>query len=304
MRKLSVITINRNNAEGLRKTMRSVFAQTYRDFEYIVVDGASTDNSVDVIKAYAQAEGLDFKWISEPDTGIYNAMNKGIEIAEGRRVVNSFNRSELVEDKNGEANRQAGAAAENKETEDSYVLMLNSGDFLIAQDVLESVFSQESDADIINARCNVSSNGKVIWTSPYLPKVTLKDLYFVGLPHQSTFVRKSLIEQYGLYREDFRYNSDIDFWYKTIILGDATIRGVNIVTTDYNLDGQSTKDAQTETYKNEMKEILSQGFLPKVLPDYDCWKKDRYILNKYSWIEKHTCLQRVLALVRKIYKHI
>ena len=77
MRKLSIITINRNNAEGLRKTMRSVFAQTYRDFEYIVVDGASTDNSVDVIKAYAlQAEGLDFKWVSEPDAGIYNAMNK------------------------------------------------------------------------------------------------------------------------------------------------------------------------------------------------------------------------------------
>ena len=278
MTKLSIITINRNNAVGLRKTMESVFSQIYRDFEYIVVDGASDDGSVEVVKEFEQKinpslQGGDgvgfFTWISEPDTGIYNAMNKGIKKAAG-----------------------------------VYCLFLNSGDFLITPDVLERVFAQQIDADIINARCNVSDNGKVTWTSPYLPQVSLKDLYFVGLPHQSTFIRRSLFEKYGLYREDFRYNSDIDFWYKSIILGDATTQGVDVVTTDYNLDGQSSKDALTDVYKKEMKEILSQGFLPKVLQDYDLLREQQHILNKYIWIEKHPMLQRVLALIRKTYKRI
>lgn len=84
--KLSIITINYNNAEGLRKTMESVLAQTYTEIEYIIVDGASTDGSVDVIRELATRPTI--KWVSEKDTGIYNAMNKGIEIALGKRVVN------------------------------------------------------------------------------------------------------------------------------------------------------------------------------------------------------------------------
>lgn len=271
--KLSIITINRNNAAGLRKTMESVFSQTYRDFEYIIVDGASTDGSVEVIKELMSErvvnELRNFTWISEPDTGIYNAMNKGLSMAHGE-----------------------------------YLLFLNSGDFLIAPDVLERVLSRDMDADIVNARCNVSDNGNVIWTSPYIPKVTLKDLYFVGLPHQSTFICRKLFDKYGLYREDFRYNSDIDFWYKTIVFGDATTQGVDIVISDYNMEGQSSKDAKTVTYKKEMNEILSQGFLPKVLADYDALRERIDVGDKYSWIEQHSWIQRVLSLVRKIYKHI
>ena len=138
--KLSIITINRNNAAGLRKTMASVFSQTYKDFEYIVVDGASTDESVEVIKEFAQKfsspsrvksstrlncqwpsieqNGVDrFTWISEPDTGIYNAMNKGIGMSVGE-----------------------------------YSLMLNSGDYLAGEDVLERVIP-ELHTDGGTARC-------------------------------------------------------------------------------------------------------------------------------------------------------
>ena len=85
--KLSIITINYNNAEGLRKTIESVLAQTYTDIEYIIVDGASSDGSVEVIREYEQSLTSRLKWISEPDKGIYNAMNKGIEIALGRMGV-------------------------------------------------------------------------------------------------------------------------------------------------------------------------------------------------------------------------
>ncbi len=78
--KLSIITINKNNAYGLRKTIQSVINQTYSNIEYIIIDGASTDGSIDVIKKFE--DKIDW-WASEPDTGIYNAMNKGIKIATG-----------------------------------------------------------------------------------------------------------------------------------------------------------------------------------------------------------------------------
>lgn len=171
---LSIITINYNNAEGLRRTLASVASQTYRDIKHIIIDGGSTDGSVDVIREYEKQNslllgrdgvGLTIKWLSEPDTGIYNAMNKGIEIALGRRIVNSINRSELVEDKHGEADRPEQSGVENKDIEialgkraidtfnrsgliedkntgilramGDYIQILNSGDILTAPDVTE-----------------------------------------------------------------------------------------------------------------------------------------------------------------------
>lgn len=268
--KLSIITINFNNFDGLKRTVESVLCQTYRDMEYIIVDGASTDGGAMYVKQLKERTSpFPMTCISEKDTGIYNAMNKGIKCACGE-----------------------------------YCLFLNSGDFLIASDVLERVFAQNPKADIICARCNVSDNGKVVWTSPYLPKVTLKDLYFVGIPHQSTFICRSLFEKYGMYREDFRYNSDIDFWYKAIVLGEATTQGVDVITTDYNLDGVSAHEAHNKVFINEHKQIEAQGFLPKVLPDYECWREERKLLSKYSWIEQHKCLQKCLNIYRRICKHI
>ena len=267
--KLSIITINKDNAASLRRTMESVFNQTYKDFEYIVVDGASTDGSVGVIGELEVKvpNDINFHWISEPDTGIYNAMNKGLKMAGGE-----------------------------------YVLMLNSGDFLINQDVVQKVFESEPSADIVNARCNVSDEGKVVWTSPYLPKVTLKTLRSVGLPHQSTFIKRTLFDQFGLYREDFRYNSDIAFWYKAILFGGATTQGIDVITTDYDQNGVSGTQSSSDAYKNEMKEILSEGILPRVLPDYDEWAKERVMLQKYLWIESHPLLQRFLSFYYKVCK--
>ena len=158
--KLSIITINYNNAEGLRKTLASVAAQTYADIEHIIVDGGSTDNSVEVIRGYEQSLTSSLsplasrlKWLSEPDKGIYNAMNKGIEIALGKRIVNSFNRSELVEDKNKDIEIALGrmgvtddhhstplASRLSPDSLSDYIQILNSGDILAANDVTERMF--------------------------------------------------------------------------------------------------------------------------------------------------------------------
>ena len=201
MIKLSIITINYNEAEGLRKTLASVAAQTYPHLQHIIVDGGSTDGSVEIIREYAdnQAKGerLEVKseengeadtpastlytlhstpteistpiyttlhnstppkhnvlWVSEKDKGIYNAMNKGIEIALGRRVVNSFNRSELVEDKNKGIEIALGKRIINDDHTSSpiangqspiaqtdYIQILNSGDILAAPDVTERMMA-------------------------------------------------------------------------------------------------------------------------------------------------------------------
>lgn len=269
--KLSIITINRNNADGLRKTMQSVLSQTYRDFEYIVVDGASIDGSVEVIKGFEKelSAQLPFHWISEPDSGVYQAMNKGIALSNG-----------------------------------DYLLFLNSGDFLIGEDVIDRVFSYDIGADVVTARCHVSDCGKVVWTSPFLKEITLFTLYTVGIPHQSTFINRSLFGRFGLYREDYRYNSDIAFWYKAILFGGATTQGVDVITTDYDKNGISGTQSTSEAYLKEMKEIHSQGILPLVLPDYDKWKKERQLFQKYVWIEKHPVLQIILSFYYRVCKHI
>ena len=132
--KLSIITINYNNAEGLRKTLASVAAQTYADIEHIIVDGGSTDNSVEVIREYEQSLTSSLsplvsrlKWISEPDKGIYNAMNKGLEIALGKLGVTDDHHSIPL------------TSHLSPLTSSDYIQILNSGDILAANDVTEKM---------------------------------------------------------------------------------------------------------------------------------------------------------------------
>lgn len=103
MPKLTIITINLNNKAGLQTTIDSVIAQTYKDFEWIIIDGGSTDGSKELIEKYTNYIKY---WVSEPDKGIYNAMNKGIKVAEGE-----------------------------------YLQFLNSGDSLFSNSVLSDIFT-------------------------------------------------------------------------------------------------------------------------------------------------------------------
>ena len=212
--KLSIITINRNNAAGLRKTMESVFSQTYRDFEYIVVDGASTDGSVDIIREYESVHSLNvqsfnFIWISEPDTGIYNAMNKGIEIASGLRFVNALNRSERSGDKNKEINRSElvedkNKGIGNKVTEEGYVLMLNSGDYLVDEHVIERIIPELDGTDIIQGNVIEDYPNKTIRFRGYgKSDISFIDVMDANFPHQAMFIKLSIMEKYGYYDDSY-----------------------------------------------------------------------------------------------------
>lgn len=298
--KLSIITINRNNATGLRKTMESVFSQTYRDFEYIVVDGASTDESVDIIKEFAEKYTFpsgrggvgSFKWISEPDKGIYNAMNKGIEIAEGKRVVNSFNCSELVEDKHGKADRTKQGGAENKGIEDGYVLMLNSGDYLVDEHVIERIIPILDGTDIIQGN-TISMISGILYRNRGYGKSDISFLdvqrgYFL---HQAAFCKVSLFEQYGFFREDYRYVSDTIFFIMTLGYRGASFKYVNIDVANFDTTGfSSTKDPKIyNAYQAEEKRMQMELFSGRLYPFcrdverkvelYDSFHQHRWIWN-------------------------
>ena len=190
---LSVITINRNNAAGLEKTMQSVLSQTRADYEYVVVDGASTDGSVAVIERLAPAFGDRLKWISEPDKGIYNAMNKGIGMAKG-----------------------------------DYLLFLNSGDYLVSENVVKKVslaLVKEGFPPIMYGNLvMVSSDSQTRRISSLGDDgITFRTLYSTSLPHPSSFIRRSLFDKYGLYDESLKWMTEKIFVCDGTRLPDAVL---------------------------------------------------------------------------------
>ena len=287
MTKLSIITINRNNAAGLRKTMASVFSQTYRDFEYIVVDGASDDGSVEVVKEFEQKinpslQGGDgvgfFTWISEPDTGIYNAMNKGIEIAEGKRVVNSFNRSELREDKN--------KGDKNTVCEEGYVLMLNSGDYLVDEHVLERVMPELHTDDIIQGNLVTIQDGKEKVERGYgKSDITFIDVMKNHFLHQASFFRRELFDIYGYFDETYKINGDTVFYAKCLGFGDASFRYIDVDIAYFDTTGISADPTgKWVALRKEEDKRYAQMFSKRM---WDLFYKEEKKIKLYDKLHAH-----------------
>jgi glycosyltransferase involved in cell wall biosynthesis len=257
--KLSIITINLNNAIGLEKTILSVINQTYNNFEYIVVDGASIDQSNEIIKKYANQ--LTY-WISEKDSGIYNAMNKGIKIAKGE-----------------------------------YCLFLNSGDTLISNNILNTVFPDIFDEDIVSGSVlMVKQNQKKILKNIHTSDFTFCDLFESSLNHQASFIKRSLFEKYGFYDESFRIVSDWLFTVKVLGLSGATYKFIDIVIAEMDPDGVSSNNSSF--YFSENIPALEKYVPHRILKDY----QQGYIqmvrqvkANKITWF-----LFRILNKISKI----
>ena len=256
--KLSIITINYNNAEGLRKTLASVAAQTYPNIEHIIVDGGSTDGSVEVIREYestlaSQLSPLvsNLKWLSEPDKGIYNAMNKGIRMATGE-----------------------------------YIEILNSGDILAADDVTERMMAalascseqcerftgeaelQQSDLPTIlyGNMIKVNAQGKVVGKSGYT-EYSLRQFYSSTLNHDCAYIRKDLFEEYGLYDENLKIVSDWKWYLQAIGLGKVKPEYVDIDVTIFDDGGIS--ETNLALRNAERRKVLEEVLPPAVLWDYD-----------------------------------
>lgn len=220
--KLSVITINYNNASGLENTIKSVINQTYEDFEYIVIDGNSTDESVDIIKKYA--DKIDY-WVSEPDSGIYNAMNKGIKKAKGE-----------------------------------YLNFLNSGDCFFNSETLTNIFhNKEYLAPILRGIqiCIRPSGETFRWNNFGDRDLTLYDFYVDGLRHQATFIAQSLFEKYGLYDEKYKIVSDWKLFLQCILNGEpSTFLNFDIIL--FDMTGISNDPKWQDTMHAEREAVFKE----------------------------------------------
>lgn len=263
--KLSIITINYNNAEGLRKTIESVFTQTCRDFEYIVIDGASSDDSVDIIKEYAR-KLENFQWTSEPDSGIYDAMNRGIRKSSGE-----------------------------------YVLMLNSGDFLIDEHVIERIQPELDGIDIVQGNVISIKNGKEIVKCGYgKSDISFIDVMGGGFLHQASFCKRVLFDTYGYFDESYKINGDTVFYAKCLGFGNATFKYVNQNIAYYDTTGISA-DPEGK-YRKLRKEEDKRYTLMFSRRMWDLFYKEEKKIKLYDKLHAHKWSWYLTMVMARILK--
>jgi glycosyltransferase involved in cell wall biosynthesis len=206
--KLSIITVVYNNVRDIERTILSVIGQTYTNIEYIMVDGLSTDGTLDVIQQYhTHLTTL----INEPDKGIYDAMNKGLAVATG-----------------------------------DYVLFMNSGDELYAPDTIEKVLASAGDADIYYGETEMidehgNSLGRRRHKAPQ--RFNWRQFkYGMSISHQAIYIKRSLVQPYN---PKYQLSADID-WILTAAKKAKKIVNVNRYVAKYLVGGMSkTKHRQS-----------------------------------------------------------
>lgn len=239
--KISIVTINFNNQEGLEKTMQSVFKQTFPEYEYIIIDGGSTDGSKDLIEA--NQSKINF-WVSEPDKGIYNAMNKGINKAKG-----------------------------------DYLLFLNSGDTLFNTNVLQDISKKiTGDIDIFYGNVNVVDNNgnNKLRISP--ENLTFRFLLDSTINHQAMFTRRTLFDEVFYYNERYSMVSDWEFLICAICKFNKTYKYLNMTIANYDLNGISSKPDNKKLLRKERQDILEKYF-PLFLKDIKKLNEQKKLLN-------------------------
>ena len=293
--KLSIVTINYNNAEGLERTLNSVLAQTYEGIEHIIVDGGSTDGSVDVIKRYVQkvesvqkvkseeVRGKCVIWSSEKDKGIYDGMNKGVKKATG-----------------------------------DFVWILNSGDCAAAPDVVKRMISAINSLNInsLNVTEKVpiligniihvypgrksrveSRELRVDGIQPQPMDVSMLTFYSGTVPHDAAFVKRELFAQYGYFDETMKICADWKLYLDMIVLGGVQPWYVNIDVVQFDMSGVSNTN-------NELRLAERRAYLEQILPasvrkDYDAYS---FPIEQYKRLNRHHLWGFVYFIERVLFK--
>lgn len=223
--KISLITITYNSEKTLADTIQSVLNQTYPNIEYIIIDGASKDNTVSIIKEYEPYFKGRMKWISEPDKGLYDAMSKGIRMATGNIVG-----------------------------------ILNSDDFFTVKEVLQNVanaFLQDVKLDAVYGDVHFvhpsNLNKCVRYYSSKVFKRSLMKLGFMPA-HPSFYIRRECFDKYGLYKTDYKIAADFEFLLRVIYKEKIKMQYLPIDMVTMRTGGASTSGL--ESHKRIMKEHL------------------------------------------------
>lgn len=228
--KISVITVCRNTEEILEKTLESVFSQTYKNIEYVIIDGASTDGTLGIIEKYRDKISY---FVSEPDTGIYNAMNKGIKAATGD-VLYFLNAGDTLYDENVFADI-VEEFAKNKEAD------LIFGDLFFVSDV------NTPEENLLTKPNRIGKSNNILLNLC---------LYHMTLPHQASFFRKELFDKCGGYREDLKLSSDYEFYLRILIKEKVLFKYTNRIVANFLLGGLGGLKSNKETKQKERVLIL------------------------------------------------
>jgi glycosyltransferase involved in cell wall biosynthesis len=203
--------------------VESVINQTFQEFEYIIIDGGSTDGSFEYIEKNKELFAF---WISELDSGVYQAMNKGIQKASG-----------------------------------DYILFLNSGDHFYNDDTLAIHQKELTGQDLVYFNIKVVEASKTFIKN--YPD-TLSFSYFVKdtLPHPGTFIKKDLFNSVGMFKEDFKIVSDWKFFLDAVCKHQASYKHVNKTLSVFYLDGVSSDATNSSIIFKEKQQVLKSSYAP------------------------------------------
>lgn len=219
--KISIITVCWNASATLEETIKSVASQTYNNIEYIIVDGGSTDSSVDIIKKYTNV--ID-KWVSEKDKGLYDAMNKGVAMATG-----------------------------------DYIGILNADDTFFEKNTIEKVakFLQDNPLDACVGDIVQHKNGKII--RKYSSKNWIPEKLKIGFmaPHPSIFFKKELFQKFGDYKLGYKIAADYELIIRYFIKHTITWKYSGITTTSMSVGGASSSGLSSY---NKITEEVAKAF--------------------------------------------
>lgn len=267
---ISIITVNLNNIEGLKRTMNSVFGQTYKEFEYIVIDGGSKDGSAEYIESHNDA--IDY-WVSEPDSGIYNAMNKGIKAANGE-----------------------------------YLLFLNSGDWLCDTNVLIFAAENLDSPGIIDVLY-----GNLIKVYPdrseHLDRgingkeISLQTFIDGNLNHQATFIGSHLFNIYGMYDENLKIVSDWKLFLIALGLNNSKVKYIDREISYYDMTGLSSNFSDRDSERGRVIENLISA---PIYADYLKMKdyKDRLNsprLKKFLKVDQKKIPRKLHSIILRLF---
>jgi glycosyltransferase involved in cell wall biosynthesis len=225
--KLSIVTVCKNDADNLERTIISIINQSFKDYELIIIDGASNDNTFDVINKYKSYVS---KFVSEPDSGIFNAQNKGVRYSEG-----------------------------------DYICFLNAGDYFTNSEILKNVFENEPAAEIIYGDINYKFNNGLIYRKKSFKKLTGLKFLIESLPHPSCFFKRTLFEKVGQMDENFRMTADYEFFMRAILKYKCQTQYIPIPVAVFNLEGLSSKHEHSQQAKTERKKIQEKYIVLKTL---------------------------------------
>jgi glycosyltransferase involved in cell wall biosynthesis len=260
--KLSVVTINFNNKSGLINTFESINNQSWQEFEYIVIDGYSSDGEKELIQ---KNERINY-WVSEKDNGVYSAMNKAIKVANGE-----------------------------------YVIFMNSGDIFFDNDVLikaEKYFKDGTGILYGNTFC-VKNN---IHIKDEIPpnKLSFNFFYNAGLIHQSCFIKRDLFEKTFFYNELYKICSDWEFFIYAICAKNESYLYIDEFISIYDLSGISSDPRNLELYFSE-RELTFEKYFPAMIDDYrDLKQLDDKRIRNMIYIKNFNIPWKILKGLSKV----